>query len=173
MVSQQQVNDALQTINDPEMPISIVDLGIVDRITIGPEGTVEVDLLPTFVGCPALPVIENTICEKVGSLSGVRSVQVQVKYEPAWSVDRISEAGRQSLKRFGVTVPHARCHESREEEQRLTCPFCGSPRVRLESPFGPTRCRMIYYCEACRHPFEHLKRVPLASLKHVEGPSQN
>ena len=41
----------------------------------------------------------------------------------------------------------------------LKCPFCGSDRTRLESAFGPTKCRMIYYCDACRNTFEHMKRV--------------
>jgi ring-1,2-phenylacetyl-CoA epoxidase subunit PaaD len=74
-------------------------------------------------------------------------------FDPPWSVDRISERGRESLRQIGVTVP------GQAESAAPHCPFCGSDEVLLESAFGPTRCRMIYYCSACRNPFEHMKRI--------------
>lgn len=156
------VFDALRDIPDPEMPISIVDLGIVDDVRADDSGRVEIDLLPTFVGCPALELIESQVRAKASALPGVSAVDVHIKYDPPWSVDRISAAGRETLRHFGVTVPHAACHSQPSAEP--TCPFCGSDRVHLESSFGPTRCRMIYHCDACQHPFEHLKRLPLVTL---------
>jgi ring-1,2-phenylacetyl-CoA epoxidase subunit PaaD len=158
--------DALQGIDDPEMPISIVDLGIVDRVELDetPDaGThVRVTILPTFVGCPALPVIENEIRRRVGALPGVAGVEVHTSYAPAWGVDRITPAGRERLRRFGVTVPG-----EENAEGTPTCPFCGSASVRQESAFGPTRCRTIWYCEACRYPFEHLKRLGSPTLVQI------
>jgi ring-1,2-phenylacetyl-CoA epoxidase subunit PaaD len=159
VVSRDAILDVLRTINDPEMPLSIVDLGIVADVRAegGPAGHVEIDLLPTFVGCPALPVLEDEIRRRVGRLEGVTGVRVNFRYDPPWTVDRISAAGRESLRRHGVTVPG--------EAAAPHCPFCGASSVHLESSFGPTRCRMIYYCEACRNPFEHMKRVePAAGL---------
>ncbi len=158
MVTREAVLDVLRTINDPEMPISISDLGIVESVRVesaGEEGAgtrVVIDLLPTFVGCPALPVLEEEIRRKVCALTGVAEVKVQFLFDPPWTVDRISAAGREALKQIGVTVPE-------QEPAKSKCPFCGSSSVQLESSFGPTRCRMIYYCEACRNPFEHMKRV--------------
>jgi ring-1,2-phenylacetyl-CoA epoxidase subunit PaaD len=155
MVDRSFVLEVLRTIDDPEMPINIVDLGIVGDVRIeeervNPEASrVEVDLLPTFVGCIALPAIESEIRHKLAQLPGVTAVDVTARFDPPWTVDRISEAGRETLRKHGVTVPAGTLH----------CPFCGSTDVRLDSPFGPTRCRMIYYCEQCRHPFEHLKRL--------------
>jgi ring-1,2-phenylacetyl-CoA epoxidase subunit PaaD len=163
MVTESDVIEVLRTINDPEMPINIVDLGIIDRVAIEKTGShIMVDVLPTFVGCAALPMIESMIRQKLSELLDVTSVEVNFKYSPPWTVDRISPAGRESLRHFGVTVPHVRTALGDETPvEKLTCPFCGSKNVELESTFGPTRCRMIYHCLQCKNPFEHLKRISL------------
>ena len=89
-------------------------------------------------------------------------------YDPPWSVDRISDSGRRDLAAHGVTVPDRGStlgvpgHAGGAVELRtsvIPCPFCQSDDTTLESLFGPTRCRSIYYCRACRNTFEHLKRV--------------
>lgn len=176
MVTQAEILDSLRGIDDPEMPISIVDLGLVEKIELGPvlsspqplgrgaggEGmNVRIQILPTFVGCTALPVIEDEIRRRVSALPGVSAVDVQITYSPPWSVDRITQSGRESLRRHGVTVPEAGDDNA---GQPPSCPFCGSAKVREESAFGPTRCRTIWYCESCRHPFEHLKRLATTGL---------
>lgn len=194
---------ALATIPDPEMPISIVDLGLVEQVRLEPSHggprapdspdtlNATITLLPTFVGCPALDMIREDVRRTVGALPGIAQVAVRFIHEPRWTVDRITEAGRASLRAHGVTVPerggvpsppdscgggHA-ARATTDPSLRLVpmsitagplpfapsapvpCPFCGSVSTHLDSPFGPTRCRMIYYCEACRNSFEHLKRV--------------
>jgi ring-1,2-phenylacetyl-CoA epoxidase subunit PaaD len=180
MVTINEILDTLRTIDDPEMPINIVDLGIVENVQLrqasdsrarsasagpgesdGQQVHVSVDILPTFVGCPALPVIENEIQRRLGALPGVACVDVQIHYAPAWTVDRITAAGRESLCRHGVTVPLA---GDESTSPPAFCPFCGATTVRQESAFGPTRCRTIWYCDSCRHPFEHLKRLPTTGL---------
>jgi|SRR6516162_1218377 ring-1,2-phenylacetyl-CoA epoxidase subunit PaaD len=160
MVAPESVWDVLRTINDPEMPINIVDLGIVERIQVSsvPRPSIQIDLLPTFVGCPALPVIEAEIQKRVGQVAQGAAVEVHFRFHPPWTVDRISATGREALKKFGLTVP-AVGQQGQTEAAQPSCPFCGSADVRIDSPFGPTRCRMIYYCETCRNPFEHIKRV--------------
>ncbi len=85
--------DVLLTIPDPEMPISIVDLGLIEDVQIQ-NGRVSIDVLPTFVGCPALPMIADDITRKVGQLENVENVEVRFIYDPPWTVDRISETGR-------------------------------------------------------------------------------
>lgn len=170
MIDTESIMEVLRDIPDPEMPISIVDLGLVEDVRIETNGegaVVSVDVLPTFVGCPALPMIENEIRTKVGAVEGVGEVSVQFIYDPPWSVDRISDEGRQSLAAHGVTVPKHGSkldvpgHGGKVElrTSAIACPFCGSNETRLDSQFGPTRCRMIYYCETCRNSFEHMKRV--------------
>ena len=170
MIDTEAIMDVLREIPDPEMPISIVELGLIEDIRVesnGEAASVSIDILPTFVGCPALPMIENEIRTKVGAVEGVGDVSVQFIYDPLWSVDRISDEGRQSLAAHGVTVPEHGSkldvpgHGGKVElrTSAIACPFCGSNETRLDSQFGPTRCRMIYYCEACRNSFEHMKRV--------------
>ena len=161
--------EILRTIDDPEMPISIVDLGLIQDVRVhGDPETVSVVVLPTFVGCPALDMIAREITEKIAALPGVGKTDVGFVYDPPWSVDRISPEGRASLKTHGVTVPESGStlpvpgHRGGTVELRtsaIPCPFCGSDQTALESMFGPTRCRMIYYCKACKNTFEHMKAV--------------
>jgi ring-1,2-phenylacetyl-CoA epoxidase subunit PaaD len=163
--------DVLSTIPDPEMPISIVDLGLVEGVRIIDPDAVEIDLLPTFIGCPALDVIAGDVRAKVSALPDVGDVKVKWLFDPAWTVDRITETGRASLRAHGVTVPdrghqlHVAGHEAPQtvtlRTSAVLCPFCGSNSTYLDSPFGPTRCRTIYYCEGCKNSFEHLKKLDL------------
>ncbi len=169
MIGEPQVRELLARIPDPEMPISIVDLGMVHAVRIDPTaGVVEVEILPTFVGCPALEIIRDRICNALRRLEGVRQVRVAFVHDPPWTPGRISEAGREVLRRFGVTVPHGVGAGGGAAPVELTvggeaampaCPFCGSNDVRLESRFGPTRCKMIYYCQGCHNSFEHIRSV--------------
>ena len=165
--------EVLRTIPDPEMPISIVDLGLIEEVAIE-DGTVRIDVLPTFVGCPALPMIADDITKKIGALDGVDDVDVHFKFDPPWTVDRITEEGRASLKTHGVTVPPPGSGATKLDvpghqpgapgyvefrTSAIPCPFCDSNETRLDSAFGPTRCRMIYYCDACKNTFEHMKKL--------------
>ncbi len=161
VVSIENVASVLATIDDPEMPISIVDLGLVEQVTVSGD-TASVIILPTFVGCPALPMIENEIREKVIALPGIETVNVRFVHDPPWSVDRITTAGREQLRGHGVTVPDQSTTPDETvalHASAIPCPFCGARKTRLDSPFGPTRCRTIWYCDGCRNTFEHMKRV--------------
>lgn len=180
MVDRESILDILRSVPDPEMPISIVDLGLVEDVRVKPPmasagdangspQTVEIDLLPTFIGCPALDVIAGDVRAKVSKIPNVDHVAVNWIFDPPWNVDRITPQGRASLKEHGVTVPdhgsrlHVPGHEAPQtvtlHTSAVPCPFCGSRSTYLDSPFGPTRCRTIYYCTACKNSFEHLKRV--------------
>ncbi len=149
----------LGRIDDPEMPISIVDLGIVDDVRLI-AGGVCVRITPTFTGCPALDLIDRQIESELRQLPGIERVCVEHVFDPPWGVARISPAGRARLKGHGVTVPQRKWVQlSIARRETVNCPFCESIDTRLDSPFGPTRCRMIYYCQACHNTFEHLKAV--------------
>jgi ring-1,2-phenylacetyl-CoA epoxidase subunit PaaD len=158
----QEVNAILATIDDPEMPLSIVDLGIVGDVEVE-DDVVRVAILPTFVGCPALDMIRREIEAKVGGLEGVGSVEVRFLYDPPWTTQRISPRGREALRRHGVVTPEARPAAGSDTVplniSALPCPFCGSSATTVDSPFGPTRCRLILYCRACGNPFEGMKRL--------------
>lgn len=154
------VRAALRDVPDPEIPaVSIVDLGIVDDVTVRPEG-IEVVLLPTFVGCPALEVIRGAVEARL-ALFG-RPVVARFDYRVPWTSDRISAEGREKLRASGFAPPSP----SKPEVPLLVqlgrpvpCPNCGSQRTVLENAFGPAQCRAIYQCTACRQPFEAFKAV--------------
>jgi ring-1,2-phenylacetyl-CoA epoxidase subunit PaaD len=155
--------ERLASVRDPEIPpISITDLGIVERVRVT-DGAVEVDLLPTFSGCPALDVIREEAGRAAREASGGREVSVRFVYAPPWTSDRITPAGREALRSHGLTPPGA-AHPTfiplaslQRIEGTAACPFCGSADTILESAFGPTLCRATHFCRSCRNPFEAFK----------------
>ncbi|KEO83900.1 1,2-phenylacetyl-CoA epoxidase subunit PaaD [Tumebacillus flagellatus] len=147
----------LQEVKDPEIPaISLVEMGMVNKAVVE-DGIVRIEVLPTFVGCPALEIMKRNISEIVGAAEGVKEVHVQFVFEPAWTSDRISEVGREKLKTFGIAPPPDLLQI--EESFEAACPFCGSSQTRLDNLFGPAACRSILYCESCKNPFEAMKPV--------------
>jgi ring-1,2-phenylacetyl-CoA epoxidase subunit PaaD len=162
---EREVWDALSQVHDPEIPpCSITDLGIVERVEAA-EGSVEVDLLPTFAGCPALDVIRDDVEAAIQELAHGRDVLVRFVYSTAWTSDRITPDGRRTLQEYGVTPPGqsrgGRVVIPLASLERKTgtvrCPFCGSEETVLESAFGPTLCRSTHFCRSCRNPFEAFK----------------
>jgi len=163
---------ALAEIPDPEIPaISVVDLGVIGEVAFEPipggGERLRVELLPTFVGCPAIEVMRQQIGERLGELALADEVEVQVSFRHPWTSARISPAGREALRASGFAPPpHLRSLTERFDTADLltvlpvaTCPYCGSRRTTLENPFGPTLCRSIYHCSSCRQPFEAFKPV--------------
>jgi ring-1,2-phenylacetyl-CoA epoxidase subunit PaaD len=150
---------ALTDVPDPEIPaISVVDLGVVHRVVVdGPR--ISVELLPTFVGCPALDVMRDTVAERLRSLAPGADVAVSFTFAEPWTSDRITVAGREHLRVSGFAPPLPGGAQLLQVMPRVTCPYCGSRRTRLENAFGPTLCRALHYCADCRQPFEAFKAV--------------
>lgn len=143
------VHEALGEVMDPELPVcAITDLGMVERVAVS-DDAVEVDLLPTFVGCPALDVIREDVEGTLGGLADGRGVRVRFVFDPPWTTDRMNDRAREALKGYGVAAPVLQI--------AVPCPYCGSGDTTLESEFGPTPCRSVRYCNACRNPFERFK----------------
>jgi ring-1,2-phenylacetyl-CoA epoxidase subunit PaaD len=143
---------ALADVADPEIPaISIVDLGIVHAIEVGAglTGAIRVELLPTFVGCPALDLIRSTVIDRLVEFG--RPVDVEFVRTVPWTSERITTAGREALRRSGFAPP--------SEPADVRCPYCSSGRVAMDSLFGPTQCRSLFYCRDCRQPFEAFKPI--------------
>ncbi len=160
-----QVWQALSEIEDPELPITITELGLVHSVAVDGNG-VRVRLIPTFTGCPALAVIQETVRRRLLAMPGVVVADVAFTFDEPWTLNRLSDAGRARLAAHGLSVPRARLAEP------AVCPFCGSTNTVLENPFGPTLCRAIYYCRDCRNPIERFKppaEVPSADEPPVPG----
>jgi ring-1,2-phenylacetyl-CoA epoxidase subunit PaaD len=143
------IRAALSEIVDPEIPsISIVDLGMVHAIEVG-DRAIRVDLLPTFIGCPAIELIQSAVSDRLAAFG--RPVEAIVSRAVPWTSDRISADGRRQLKASGFAPPN--------DPGDVNCPYCDSARVVMDSAFGPTLCRSLFYCRDCRQPFESFKVV--------------
>lgn len=94
---------ALTEVTDPEIPISIVDMGLIYDVR-SCSGHVEVDMTFTAIACPAMDMLISDVREKVCELPGVASVKVNVVWNPPWNKSRLTEQGRDILQSFGVAV---------------------------------------------------------------------
>lgn len=154
------VRAALGEVPDPEIPVvSIVDLGMVEDVEVNPD-RIHVELLPTFIGCPALDAIRASVEARLAAFG--RPVEVRFDYRVPWTSDRITPDGRDRLRASGFAPPAP----SQPDQPVLVqlaapvpCPNCGSNRTVIENAFGPTQCRSIYHCTDCRQPFEGFKAV--------------
>jgi ring-1,2-phenylacetyl-CoA epoxidase subunit PaaD len=155
--------DVLRSVEDPELPIAITDLGLVrdvqveagfNYMTAGRESAgarVSVRLVPTWTACPALAVIRGRIPEGLLAIPGVGEVSVEYTYDEPWTLERMTSRGREQLAAHGLAVPACRFAEA------PVCPYCGSHDVAIDSLFGPTLCRSTYVCRHCHNPFERFK----------------
>jgi ring-1,2-phenylacetyl-CoA epoxidase subunit PaaD len=160
MVTAAQVWEALAEIPDPEIPvISVVDLGVVKDVHVD-GNDVRIEFTPTFLGCPALDVMRDAMADKVRGLGG--DPQIDVILDDSWSTDKITPAGREKLRESGFAPPAPReaATPTLVQLQRgFRCPYCNSTDTTLENLFGPTPCRSVRYCNACRQPFEQFKTI--------------
>jgi len=165
-VNVEAVHAAVRSVPDPELPpVTIGMLGMIHDVSIDGHDVV-VTLLPTFAGCPATEMIERDVRGAVGAVPGVEHIRVRFVYDPPWSSDRISAEGHDRLREFGIAPPVGTIHDVPDAVRRLPiaapptpCPYCGSTDTAKESGFGPTPCRAIHYCDACRQPFEAFKQL--------------
>lgn len=155
------VRRAVADVVDPEIPAcTIDDLGMVHRITVS-NGHIDVELLPTFVGCPAKDVIGEDAEAAVRAVAEGREVRVRFVFDPPWTTDRITERGRTRLREYGI-APHWERPAGATvvplmRPAGVACPYCGSTETVMESAWGPSPCRARHYCPSCRNPFEGFK----------------
>lgn len=89
--------DVLRTVYDPEIPVNIYDLGLIYRIEVSDSGALDLDMTFTAPSCPAASYIFEDVRQKVESVEGVTSANVQIVYEPAWDQSMMSEEARVEL----------------------------------------------------------------------------
>lgn len=159
VISKEQVLEWLEEVKDPEIPVlSLIDLGVITEVKIEDERVV-VEMTPTFAGCPALDYMKKDV-EQVLEKNGIEDYTVNVSFKTQWSSNNITEKGRKALKKFGLAPPPK--HEliiDLDILSNVKCPYCESEETELRSPFGPTLCRSIHYCNSCKQSFEQFKPV--------------
>ncbi len=157
----------LDSVLDPEVPVvSVRDLGIVRDVREDEDGGITVVVTPTYSGCPATEVIEQSIVAAIDA-EGLGPVRVEMRRAPAWTTDWMSEAGRRKLHAYGISppgpVPAAATSPLRFVPRLrvapLHCPRCDSVNTERISAFGATACKALWRCKACGEPFEHFKPI--------------
>lgn len=96
--------EALGGVTDPELPVSIVDLGMVYGVTLDEQGLVRIELTFTSIGCPAMDMLLEDIEREVRSVPGVSEVTVDVVWSPPWTKARLTPRGRGLLMTYGLSV---------------------------------------------------------------------
>ena len=153
-----QILEILAEVKDPEIPtISLIDLGVITDIIIEPNDHVLVKMTPTFTGCPAMDFMKNNV-EEVLKENHISSFTVEMNFDSQWTTNKITENGLKAIKEHGLAPPPR--HElivDIDILKKAKCPFCNSTNSQLKSPFGPTLCRSLHFCNDCLQAFEQFK----------------
>jgi ring-1,2-phenylacetyl-CoA epoxidase subunit PaaD len=150
--------EILETVSDPEIPVlSIVEMGVVRSAKLI-NGIVEVEITPTYSGCPAMDVIGDDI--KAAFQQKGYVAKVELILSPAWTTDWITSKGRIALEKYGIATPLSA--EADKEallgnKKLVKCPQCGSLNTKLVSQFGSTACKAFFQCKDCLEPFDYFK----------------
>ena len=94
---EEHIVDVLKTVYDPEIPVNIYDLGLIYKIDVAEDGNVEIDMTFTAPSCPAADFIMEDVRQKVDSLEGVKSSNVNLVFEPVWDQSMMTEEARVEL----------------------------------------------------------------------------
>lgn len=95
--TEEKIVKMLRTVFDPEIPVNIYDLGLIYKIDLSEDGQLNIDMTLTAPNCPAVDFIVEDVRMKTGSVEGVKSVEVNIVFEPAWDKNMMSEEAKLEL----------------------------------------------------------------------------
>lgn len=145
MTLQDRIRGALATVEDPEVPITLADLGVLREVEFT-EHAVRIVLVPTRLGCPARDEMARRVRAAVHTVDP--ALQADVEWQiTAWSPAAVSGKGLTVLPLAGYASP---------AQTEIGCPYCGSGEIRTEGAFGGSLCKRPYTCRACGSPFDAL-----------------
>ena len=160
-ITKETIWNLLKEIPDPEVPaINIVELGVVREVIIH-DDSLEIIITPTYSGCPAMKMIEEDIISTLKE-NGFENIKIKTIFSPPWTTDWMTDETKAKLKSYGIAPPDKLSKEElfpflSEKKKILSCPYCNSENTVLQSQFGSTACKALYYCNNCQQPFEHFK----------------
>jgi metal-sulfur cluster biosynthetic enzyme len=96
--------EALKVVRDPEIPVNIVDLGLVYQLDVDDDGAVAVEMTLTSMGCPVQDMIQADVELACMKVDGVNSVAVSFVWSPAWSTEKMTNDGKKQMRMFGFSV---------------------------------------------------------------------
>jgi ring-1,2-phenylacetyl-CoA epoxidase subunit PaaD len=159
MASLEDIKKVISDIPDPEIPvISIKELGVLRNIFYQ-EDSLKVVITPTYSGCPAMDRFQKDIVEKLELLK-VKSYEIKMQFDPAWTTDWITEEAKEKLRNYGIAPPANKTKDKNillGKKQLVECPRCKTKETELVSQFGSTACKAMYRCISCLEPFEYFK----------------
>ena len=103
ILTEENIFAALKNVNDPELPISLVDMGMIYGVEVE-NGKVNIIMTFTASGCPAVDMIKDDITEELDKLNGVKSINIEVVWSPPWTKERLTDDGIYALKTLGIAV---------------------------------------------------------------------
>ena len=154
------ISELLQQVKDPEIPtISLIDLGVITHINVDTKEGIHIKMTPTFSGCPAMDYMKSNV-EEVLAENNITDFKVEMNYDTQWTSNNITKEGLKAIKQHGLAPPpqHNLIIDI-DLLEKAKCPFCESSDTTLKSPFGPTLCRSLHYCNNCSQAFEQFKPV--------------
>jgi ring-1,2-phenylacetyl-CoA epoxidase subunit PaaD len=182
MITASRIAHLVGSVPDPELPaVTIGDLGMVRDVQVT-ASAIRVALTPTFIGCPAIQAIEDDIRSTLADHGVDTEVAVELRFDPPWTTDWISDEARAKLSDYGIAPPAAPCGTLLASVDDLlgslqadsgpdpSCPRCGSVDTEEISKFGSAACRSHWRCTSCREPFDRFKTVrPLKVQRRAGG----
>jgi len=122
MVDTEDVREALRDVYDPEIPVNIVDLGLVYDIyeREDAENAVHIEMTLTSMGCPIADSIKRNVTVAAESVEGIQDATVELVWEPAWSPAEASEDGKAQLQSLGIRIPD---YDADDEAAANEAPF--------------------------------------------------
>ena len=117
-----------------------------------------VQLTPTYSGCPATEVIEQSVIDALAD-KGIDDVRIERVLSPPWTTDWISDEGREKLRDYGIAPPEKGASKRALLRGAIACPRCDSTNTAVVSEFGSTACKASYRCNECLEPFEYFKCI--------------
>jgi ring-1,2-phenylacetyl-CoA epoxidase subunit PaaD len=143
LFTEEQIWQALEVVKDPEIPtLSMVDMGIITKVEVRANNSVFVEMTDRL--------------KEVG----VEEVEVVTNFETPWDSNKLTARGLMCLKRHGLAPPVKHAGEITDDLlEHVACPFCNSTNTTMQTPFGPTLCRSMHYCNNCLQAFEAFKPV--------------
>lgn len=143
-----QLLEAVAQVEDPEVPVTLKDLGVLQAVTQSEQG-VHVLLRATKIGCPGKSRMVKDIeaaCAAIGA-----GIQVTVEWDLApWKPDDVSETGKIALKDFGIVL---------NAPAEIKCPYCSSGNTEMLSDYGGSICKAPFRCSSCGSMFDRLRSV--------------
>jgi len=152
-VTFQQIVLAVEAVEDPEIPITLKDLGVLRSVTYD-DDCIFIVLRPTKVGCPGKTRMESEIRKACSIFDPSVTVEIKWENEP-WNPNDVTLSGQECLAEYGITV---------REHERMICPYCSSNAVSMMGDFGGSICKVPYHCDSCGSTFERLRSVQSSEL---------